>query len=220
MNTINFSEKKSFQVTINKAHKILATLQKIENQKKSDLDFEGTKYDKEKSINTIEVPMATIITGSKEDFVKLLEVKFNKKIEKIMVALEHLEDIKDLKETIFNFNVSSGVSQKLSFIEKNKYLVNLYETMIKIPCEFGDISIEEKIKNLSSKLTLLSNKEFDNNEIIELALNYWDTSKIEKDLKSLKSKISIYEDEIMASNASNTISINLYENTASFLGLE
>ena len=215
MKELKLSPKKEFEVTVNKAHKLLFLLQKLENSKKADLEIQKTiGYDDNKTINIFAINYATIITNTQEEIEDSIQNEAENRISKYMSAIEILEDIKDLKEKIFFFNITSGVSQKLSYIEKKKHMVKLYEELVK---KVNPQDINKK--SIASKIVKLRDSEFEKNEDFQFTYQYWDNQSIKNELKNIKSTLLEYEDDILSLNAISKIKINLYENSVELAGL-
>ncbi len=212
---LELSQKKEFEVTINKAHKLLSLLQKLENSKKTDLDIKkNISYDDNNTINTFAMNYATIITNNEEEIEAFIQNEADNKVLKYMSAVEILEDIKDLKESIFLFNIISGVSKKLSYIEKKKHLVKLYEELLK------QANILDANRTLiASKIVKLKDSEFEKNEDFQFSYQYWDNEFVKNELKNIKSTLLEYEDDILSLNAISKIKIGLYESSIDLAGL-
>lgn len=213
---LKLSDKKEFSVTVNKAHKMLSLLQKVENDKKADLNISAnsSKYNDSTTADTFVVNYATIVTYNEDDLKSFLHNQIQKKITTFMSAIEILEDIKDLKEAIFSFNVQNGISQKLSYIEKKKHSMKLYEKLNK------KANLEkETLQGIASKLIKLSQSEFERNEDIEIVFQYWDNDALQKELKAIKETILRYEDEILTLNSTHQITVMLSKSSIEQIGL-
>lgn len=214
MKNLTLSNKTEYQVSVNKAHKILSTLKAMEGDKRHELDYEFARNSKSKKIHTFTLDMATILTYNNDDLKNLLSAQIDKRVEIFLDAIEVLEDIRDLKEAIFSFNVTQGISEKLSFIEKKKTLVAFYEKVIK-----NSFSEAQSIDFITEKLIKLSEKEFDSNEEIEIEHQYWNKEHVQSELKHIKEQILAYEDDILTLNATQKIKISLYKSSAEHIGL-
>lgn len=65
--------------------------------------------------------------------------------------------------------------QKLSYIEKKKHSMKLYEKLNK------KANLErETLQGIASKLIKLSQSEFERNEDIEIVFQYWDNDALQK----------------------------------------
>ena len=213
---LKLSEKKEFSITVNKAHKMLSLLQKVENDKKADLNIStnSSKYSDSNTADTFTVNYATIVTYNEDDLKSLIHNQVQKKVTTFMSAIEILEDIKDLKEAIFSFNVQNGISQKLSYIEKKKHSMKLYEQLNK------RANLEkETLQSVASKLVKLSQSEFERNEDIDITFQYWDNDALQKELKTMKETILRYEDEILTLNATHQIKVMLSKSSIELIGL-
>ena len=101
---LNLSSKTTFEVSANKAHKILESLKSFLPKKES--------YYKDESISKFEIDFATIISSiNLETFV---QGEVRERIYNRVRNIELIEDIASLKESIFEFNIEEGVSRKLS----------------------------------------------------------------------------------------------------------
>lgn len=213
---LKLSDKKEFSISVNKAHKMLSLLQKVENDKKADLNISNrtSRYNESTTANTFVVNYATIVTSNEKDLNHFLHNQVQQKVTTFINAIEILEDIKDLKEAIFSFNVAYKVSEKLSYIEKKKHLIKLYEHLSK------KANIEsETLQDVASKLVKLTQSEFERNEDIEITFQYWDNAILQKELKTIKETILRYEDEILALNATHTITVTLFQSSIDLIGL-
>ena len=66
---LKLSDKKEFIISVNKAHKMLSLLQKVENDKKADLNISNhnSRYNESITLNTFVVNYATIVTSNEDD---------------------------------------------------------------------------------------------------------------------------------------------------------
>lgn len=216
MRDFRLSEKKEFTMSVNKAHKILMALQKVENDKKSDLKLSdrNARYSDDKSIDGFLLEYAMIVSYTQEELKTFLDASIAKKMTKFKDAIEILEDIKDIKEAIFHFNVIHGISEKLSYIEKKKPLLTV--------CELFNqkaTSRNETLEALTNRLVKLSQNEFERNETIAFSFQYWDNDVIVQTLKTIKETVLKYEDEILSLNATHTITLSLYQSSVELIGL-
>ncbi len=184
---LKLSDKKEFIISVNKAHKMLSLLQKVENDKKADLNISNhnSRYNESITLNTFVVNYATIVTSNEDDLKNVIHNQVQRKVDSFLSAIEVLEDVKDLKEAIFSFNVLNGISEKLSYIEKKKHIIKLYEQLNK-KAHFDN----ETLQSIASKLVKLSQSEFERNEDIEIAFQYWDNEKLLKELKTGKNGVT------------------------------
>ncbi len=213
---LKLSDKKEFIISVNKAHKMLSLLQKVENDKKADLNISNhnSRYNESITLNTFVVNYATIVTSNEDDLKNVIHNQVQRKVDSFLSAIEVLEDVKDLKEAIFSFNVLNGISEKLSYIEKKKHIIKLYEQLNK-KAHFDN----ETLQSIASKLVKLSQSEFERNEDIEIAFQYWDNEKLLKELKTIKETILKYEDEILTLNATHQIKVALFQSSIDLIGL-
>ncbi|NBL01023.1 MAG: hypothetical protein EOM50_24115 [Erysipelotrichia bacterium] len=213
---LKLSDKKTLNMSVNKAHKVLSVLQKAENDKKNDLNLSkhSSKYSDTTSANTFVFDYATIVSSTEDELKMCIQSHVQKRVTTFLSAIELLEDIKDLKEAIFSFNVQKGISEKLSYIEKKKHLLKLYEHLNKKAHLANDT-----LQSVASKLVKLSQSEFERNEEIEVAFQYWDNDTLLKELKTIKETMLRYEDEILTLNATHQISVSLYQNSIDMIGL-
>lgn len=213
---LKLSGKKEFIISVNKAHKMLSLLQKVENDKKADLNISNhnSRYNESITLNTFVVNYATIVTSNEDDLKNVIHNQIQRKVDSFLSAIEVLEDVKDLKEAIFSFNVLNGISEKLSYIEKKKHIIKLYEQLNK-KAHFDN----ETLQSIASKLVKLSQSEFERNEDIEIAFQYWDNEKLLKELKNIKETILKYEDEILTLNATHQIKVALFQSSIDLIGL-
>jgi hypothetical protein len=213
---LKLSDKKQFTISVNKAHKMLSLLQKVENDKKADLNLShhSSKYNDSTAANSFVFDYATIVTSNVDELKNLIHNHIHKKAATFMSAIEVLEDIKDLKEAIFSFNVKNSVSEKLSYIEKKKHLIKLYEHLNKK----ANMEVES-IEGIAAKLVKLSQSEFERNEEIEVVFQYWSNDAMLKELKTIKETILRYEDEILTLNATHQIKVTLFKSSIELIGL-
>jgi len=213
---LKLSDKKALSMSVNKAHKVLCVLQKAENDKKNDLNLSsyGSKYTNSTTANTFMLDYATIVTSNEDELKMCIQNHVQKRVTTFMSAIEILEDIKDVKEAIFSFNVQKGISEKLSYIEKKKHILKLYEHLNKKALLENDT-----LQSVASKLVKLSQSEFERNEEIEVVFQYWDNDKLLKELKTIKETMLRYEDEILTLNATHQISVSLYQSSMDMIGL-
>jgi hypothetical protein len=211
---ISLSEKQKFEVTVNKAHKILGILKKYETSKKEDLKIQDYSTYADNSINMFSINYATIISNSEDELKLIMNNQIEKKMEKFISAIEVLEDIQSLKEEIFSFNVSNSISKRLNFIEKKKNIIKLYELY-----NFKSTSDKQTVSSIVQNFKKLNNTEFERNEEFEFEFMYWNNDNIKKELKNIKSKILEYEDEILSLNGTKKISFSLYKSSIELIGL-
>lgn len=81
---------------------------------KADLNISAnsSKYNDSTTADTFVVNYATIVTYNEDDLKSFLHNQIQKRITTFMSAIEILEDIKDLRELFFSFNVQNGISPK------------------------------------------------------------------------------------------------------------
>ncbi len=83
---LKLSDKKEFNITVNKAHKMLSLLQKVENDKKADLNIStnnSSKYSDSNTTDTFTVNYATIVTYNEDDLKSLIHNQVQKKNSKL-----------------------------------------------------------------------------------------------------------------------------------------
>lgn len=205
---IILSQPTEFKVTINKAHKILESLKKYDNYEKTNCDFPYHR-----NLNKFEISYAMILTNDVQDIEKTIENEINEKVCSNISAIEIYEDMQKVKEAIFSFNVRSGISQKLSYINRKSKLIKLYEAYNLKKREATDLS------DIVTRLKKLNDSAFERNEDFTFEFQYWDNDLLIKNLKEIKSTILEYEEQISKLNASEEITISLYQSSIELLGL-
>lgn len=219
MTNLTLSTKTTFKVTANKAHKLLESLKKYETFKTSNI--KDTSYSMKFSgnadsnkLNRFELTYASILTNDEKDLEELIENEISEKVYRHISALEVLEDVADLKEAIFEFNVKNGLSSKLNYISKKKEHIRLLESYL-LKSKASKTSLSEIV----SRLKKLKDSAFERNEDFVFEYQFWDKEQIEKELKTIKSIILKYEEEISLINSTNKLTIELFDSSKELLGL-
>ena len=189
MTNLTLSNKTAFEVTANKAHKLLESLKKYEPFKSANVKdvFGNIKYsgsNESNKINRFELTYASILTNDEKDLEKLIEDEISEKVYRHISALEVLEDIADLKEAIFEFNVKNGLSSKLNYINKKKEHIRLLESYL-LKSKASKTSLSEIV----SRLKKLKDSAFERNEDFVFEYQFWDKEQIETELKTIKSTV-------------------------------
>jgi len=201
MDYLNFHQKSTYKITPNQAHKMLEKLKaevkdlkEYEWERESFVDFTISKLDINLDTKKIEEKLKNIF---------LQRIK-NKKL-----LTEIQEDILNIKEALFNFNVTSKVSKKLSQIEILKNHIIFYQNFKEcLECE--EIDGIERVKEY------LKNSE---DEKVNLKLAFYDYEEVKEKIKEANKKIMELEKEITYLNSSNEIEITIYKSTAELIGL-
>ena len=219
MTSLNLSEKTAFEVTANKAHKLLESLKKYETFKISNIKdiFGNIKYsgsNESNKLNRFELTYASILTNDEKDLENLIEDEISEKVYRHISALEVLEDIADLKEAIFEFNVKNGLSYKLNYINKKKEHIKLLEAYV-LKSKPSQTSLNEIV----SRLKKLKDSVFERNEDFVFEYQFWNKEQIEKELKNIKSTILKYEEEISIINSNNKLTVEFFNSSKELLGL-
>lgn len=219
MTNLTLSNKTAFEVTANKAHKLLESLKKYEPYKSANVKdvFGNIKYSGSNELNKInrfELTYASILTNDEKDLEKLIEDEISEKVYRHISALEVLEDIADLKEAIFEFNVKNGLSYKLNYINKKKDHIRLLEAYL-----LKSKSSQTPLNEIVSRLKKLKDGAFERNEDFVFEYQFWDKNQIEKELKNIKSTILKYEENISIVNSNQKLTIELYNSSKELLGL-
>ncbi len=219
MQNLILSKKTSFEVTANKAHKLLENLRKYESFKANNL--RDTSYSLKSSgsfdankLSRFEISYASILTNDEGKLEQLIENEINEKLYRHVSSLEVLEDIRDIKEAIFEFNVKNGLSAKLNYITKKKEHIRLLESYL-----LKSKGLPTSLKEIISGLKKLKDTAFERNEDFVFEYQFWDKSVIEQELKSIKTTILEYEEEISLINSTKTLKIELYASSKELLGL-
>mgnify|MGYP003439206561 FL=1 len=219
MTNLTLSKKTAFEVTANKAHKLLESLKKYEAFKTSSI--KDTSYamkisgnNDNNKLNRFELTYASILTNDEKDLEKLIEDEISEKVYRHISALEVLEDVADLKEAIFEFNVKNGLSSKLNYISKKKEHIRLLESYL-LKSKASKTSLSEIV----SRLKKLKDSAFERNEDFVFEYQFWDKEQIEIELKTIKSTILKYEEEISQINSTNKLTIELFDSSKELLGL-
>ena len=200
------NEKSTYKITPNQAHKIIEKLKELIKELKEEV--KETMWERNTivdfSLSKIDIALDT------KKIEKRLENIFLQKIKNKKLLTQLQEDLLNTKESLFKFNVTSGVSEKLSQIEILKNHIKYYQTFKEcLECE----AIDEAIDRAKEYLT---NSE---DEKVHLKLAFYDYSEVKTLLKELNKKIIELEKEITYLNSSNEIEIKIYENTAELIGL-
>jgi len=219
MTNLSLSNKTTFEVTANKAHKLLASLKKYESFKSSNIKetLNSMKYSGDHDnnrLNRFELTYASILTNNEKDLEKLIEDEISEKVYRHISALEVLEDVADLKEAIFEFNVKNGLSRKLNYINKKKEHIRLLESYL-----LKSKASKTALSEIVSRLKKLKDGAFERNEDFIFEYQFWDKDQIELELKAIKSTILRYEEEISQINATDKLAIALFDSSKELLGL-
>ena len=219
MINLALSSKTTFKVTANKAHKLLASLKKYEQYKSSSIresaQFAKMSGDFNKdTLGAFEISYATILTNDEKDLLKLVNDEIEEKVYRQLSALEVLEDLQDIKEALFEFNVLNGVSKKLTYISKKRDHIKLLEAYL-LKSKKIVTPLESKIESLKK----LKENIFENNEDFVFEHQFWDRQALEKELKEIKVTILKYEDDISEINSHKKLTISLYKSSKELLGL-
>jgi len=219
MTTLNLSQKVEFSVSANKAHKLLTSLKKYEQYKLSNirnlshLTKVSGSFDSD-SLDAFKISYATILTNDESDLYKLLQDEIQEKVYRQISALEVIEDLQDLKEVLFEFNVLNGVSKKLTYIKKKKEHIKLLEAYL-LKSKEQTIPLERQVDSLKK----LKENIFDKNEDFVFSHQFWDKQALITTLREIKSTILKYEDEISEINSTKKLTIGLYKSSIELLGL-
>jgi len=201
MDYMNFTQKSTYKITPNQAHKILEKL-KAEVKELKEYEWERESF-VDFTISKIDVNLDTKKIEEKLTNIFLQRIK-NKKL-----LAEIQEDILNIKEVLFNFNVTLKVSKKLSQIEILKNHIKFYQN-------FKECLECEEIDGIERAKEYLRNAE---DEKVNLKLAFYDYEEVKKKLKEANKKIMELEKEITYLNSSNEIEITIYKNTAELIGL-
>jgi len=213
MQELKLSNKQTIKVTLNKAHKILSTLQKYASKKRSDLEFEVSKYMDDESPELFEMAFADIVSKTESELKSSITSQIQQRVGKYISAIEVLEDLRDIKEQVFEANISSGISKKLSYIEKKKHILELYEKLFSVESDRSDID------SIASRFERLKQSDLEVKENIVYSFVYWDKESIKEELKTIRSTMLKYEEEIQILNSTTKIELSLYKSSAEILGL-
>ena len=219
MKTLTLSQKTDFTVSANKAHKLLATLKKYEKDKSENIRniTHFTKMSKslnENVLGAFEISYAAILTNDEKELYKIITDEIEEKVYRQVSALEIIEDLQDIKESIFEFNIVHGVSKKLTYINKKKEHIKLLEAYL-LKSKKTVTPLNEQIESLKK----LKENIFETNEDFVFEHQFWDTQALTNTLKNIKSTILQYEDEISDINSNKKLTISLYESSKELLGL-
>lgn len=219
MTTLTLSQKTDFTVSANKAHKLLASLKKYDQYKSSSVrdiahftKVSGS-FDRN-ALNVFDISYSTILTNDEKDLHKIIQDEIDEKVYSQLSALEVLEDLQDLKEELFEFNVLHGVSKKLTYINKKKEHIKLLEAYL-LKSKEHTSPLEKKIASLKK----LKENIFEKNEDFVFEHQFWDKKALQETLKEIKSTILRYEDEISEINSTKKLTICLFESSKELLGL-
>ena len=212
MTNLTLSKKTAFEVTANKAHKLLESLKKYEKDTSYSMKFNGSSDSNR--LNKFELTYASILTNDEKDLEELIENEISEKVYRHISALEVLEDVADLKEAIFEFNVKNALSSKLNYINKKKEHIRLLESYL-----LKSKSSKTSLNEIVSRLKKLKDGVFESNEDFVFEYQFWDKEQIEKELKTIKSTILKYEEEISLINSTNKLTIEFFDSSKELLGL-
>ncbi|MCK9161697.1 MAG: hypothetical protein RBQ81_05055 [Arcobacteraceae bacterium] len=212
MRNFILSKKERFEVTGNKAHKILETLKKYDFSEIIPEFYRGGSYSKK--FNTFDINYASLLTSTVEDIVKDVENEIEKNISDHTKVIEIYEDMMDIKEAVFEFNIREGISKKINYINKKKYHIQLLDS-----CLSKTKNKDESLFDIVSRFKKLDHGVFESNEGFSFSYNYWDNDVISQKLKEIRATISQYEDEIAATNALKKLTIELSESSREILGM-
>jgi len=206
MTKIVSNEKSTYKITPNQAHKIIEKLKELIKELKEEV--KETMWERNTIVN-FSLSKIDIALDTKK-IEKRLENIFLQKIKDKKLLTQLQEDLLNTKESLFKFNVTSGVSEKLSQIEILKNHIKYYQIFKEcLECE----TIDEAIDRAKEYLTNSEDKK------VNLKLAFYDYNEIKTLLKELNKKIIELEKEITYLNSSNEIEIKIYENTAELIGL-
>ncbi|RXJ96060.1 hypothetical protein CRU94_05470 [Arcobacter sp. AHV-9/2010] len=219
MTNLTLSKKTAFEVTANKAHKLLESLKKYETFKTSNM--KDTSYSMKFSgnsdsnkLNKFELTYASILVNDEKDLEKLIKDEISEKVYRHISTLEVLEDVADLKEAIFEFNVKNGLSNKLNYINKKKEHIKLLESYL-----LKSKASQTPLGDIVSRLKKLKDSVFERNEDFVFEYQFWDKEVIEKELKTIKSRILKHEEEISQINSEKKLVVEFFDSSKDLLGL-
>lgn len=206
MKPFEFENRLTIKVTPNQIHKIVDKIrEKIDELRYADSIKESsfTQF----SIKKMDVNVDT------SRLIEKLENQFTQRYKDKKLLLELKEDLLYIKEELFKFNVTYGVSQKLSQIEMLKQRVKYYQEFKEcLDCE-NDINetierAKEFLKNSDSEI-----------ESVDIEILFYEYENVKKLLIEANKKILELEKEITLLNASHEIEIKINKNTAELVGL-
>jgi hypothetical protein len=206
MKPFEFENRLTIKVTPNQIHKIMDKIrEKIDELKYADSTKESsfTQF----SIKKMDVNVDT------SRLIEKFENQFTQRYKDKKFLLELKEDLLYIKEELFKFNVTYGVSQKLSQIEMLKQRVKYYQEFKEcLDCENDiDETIErakEFLKNSDSEI-----------ESVDIEILFYEYENVKKLSIEANKKILELEKEITLLNASHEIEIKINKNTAELVGL-
>jgi len=206
MKPFEFENRLTIKVTPNQIHKIMDKIrEKIDELRYSDSTKESsfTQF----SIKKMDVNVDT------SRLIEKFENQFTQRYKDKKFLLELKEDLLYIKEELFKFNVTYGVSQKLSQIEMLKQRVKYYQEFKEcLDCE-NDINetierAKEFLKNSDSEI-----------ESVDVEILFYEYENVKKLSIEANKKILELEKEITLLNASHEIEIKINKNTAELVGL-
>lgn len=193
-----------YKITPNQVHKILERLKEIVKNLKREEWEEVTVT--EFILNKVDISLDN--KKIKQKFQNIFTQRIKDK--KLLAQIQ--EDILNIKESLFAFNVNSKVSEKLSQIETLKGHIRYYQIFKE--CLECEENFEELVNR--AKEYLKNNEEATN---VKIDFAFYDYNEIKKILRELNKKIMELEKEITYLNASNEIEIKIYKETAELIGL-
>ena len=198
------NEKIIYKITPNQAHKVLERLKEI---------VKNLKREEWEEVSVTEFTLSKVDISLDNGKIKQkFQNIFAQRIKDKKLLVQVQEDILNIKESLFAFNVSSKVSEKLSQIEILKGHIRYYQ-MFK-ECLECEKNFEELVNR--AKEYLKNNEEATN---VKIDFAFYDYNEVKEILKELNKKIIELEKEITYLNASNEIEITIYKETAEIIGL-
>jgi len=208
MKIFDFDEKIAIKVSPNQLHKILQRLK----SEKNTLSINNFDIISEVDFTTFKINYIDILNNEK-DIIQKLQNTFEELLNETKQFLFIQEDIFNLKEALFEFNVKHNISKKLSQIEilklKVKFLQNFKE------CLNCEKDFENKLKNLKQYLIQNENSEIN----IPIKIMFYNHDEAKELLNKINKKILELEKEVTLINATNEIEVKINKKTAEIIGL-
>lgn len=198
------NEKISYKITPNQAHKILERLKEV---------VKSLRKEEWEEVSLTEFVLKKVdVNLDNEKIKQKFQNIFTQRIKDKKLLAQIQEDILSIKESLFAFNVTSKVSEKLSQIETLKEHIKYYQTFKEcLECEENFEELVDRAKEY-----LKHNEEATN---VKVDFAFYDYNEVKNILKELNKKIMELEKEITHLNASNEIEIKIYKETAELIGL-
>jgi hypothetical protein len=205
MKPFEFKDSVKVKITPNQVHKMMDKLKsKVNHSRYDNYTDDFTSYSLSKAQNT---------DTSVDELVDYFKNRFMDNYTSQKQIFEFQKDLLLMKEALFTFNVTSGVSKKLSDIEVLRQEIEYYSLFAECSsCALDPKSILEKAKSYLDN----SDGEVQN---VQMSIKFYDYGEVKKLLKEARIKTLQLEKEITLLNATKDISVEISNTSAEYLGL-